>query len=443
MTKSQKGQLRRQQKIREALKEFLVAADNALCKSKDEVLKAIYSNNGHRMAADRVWEYTSELVQAQRTLISECLSALSASVTSEKDLVAAMWDAASRVDPAKSPEDIFFTEVEVARTVQKTFLGPNHLVRLANTVHELQIGAVKIISIDRVKSKIEAETGPFKIRLGNREGLQREGTDVFLEFPRFAWEVSLLSSDAYAREEAQWKINIALSLMRLALVNRGGLMKGLFPHTGDVEPSPLAAWELHFSAGIILSQGKGSFGGSSTPHWYEIDSQDVKYFNTRNLSQIADVVFDPPSHSVGERLSNGLGWMSLARQTSPRAERFIHFFTAIEALLTQSDPAAPVTQTIARYLACLASNKPEERVSVADTVRRLYAKRSQLIHGGKRSEIHLSDAVTIQHLAEGAYSAVILNVPAQTPAKEFLRNLDQATYGAPWPPSSAVSETDA
>ena len=132
--------------------------------------------------------------------------------------------------------------------------------------------------------------------------------------------------------------------------------------------------------------------------------------------------------------------MTLARQTLPRAERFIHFFTALEALLTHSDPTAPIIQTIARYLSCIVTSKNEDRVTMAEKIRKLYAKRSALIHGGKRSEIHLSDVVTIQHLAEAAYLKVILNVPPDTPAKAFLQGLDKATYGTPWP--SSTQSTD-
>jgi hypothetical protein len=202
-----------------------------------------------------------------------------------------------------------------------------------------------------------------------------------------------------------------------------------------VEAHPLVTKAIYHNVGVILSQGTGSFGGSTMLRWYEIDSDDVKHFDAIKLSQIADVVFDPPGRSVGERLNNGLGWMTLARQTLPRAERFIHFFTALEALLTHSDPTAPITQTIARYLSCIVTSKNEDRVTVADTIRKLYAKRSALIHGGKRSEIHLSDVVTIQQFAETAYLAVILNVPPETPAMELLQDLDKATYGTPWPRS--------
>lgn len=88
----------------------------------------------------------------------------------------------------------------------------------------------------------------------------------------------------------------------------------------------------------------------------------------------------------------------------------------------------------------IVTSKNEDRVTVADTIRKLYAKRSALIHGGKRAEIHLSDVVTIQHFAEAAYLKVILNVPPDTPAMELLQELDKATYGTPWPRSTRSTD---
>jgi hypothetical protein len=227
MVTSEKGQLRSRQKIRDALKVFLAAADKALCRTDGEVRKTIHSDNGYRMIGGRIWGYSTDLVEAQRSLIRECLSALSASVTSERDLESAMWDAAVAADSEKVREDVFFKEIESAETVQKTFIGPNRLIRLSSSVSELAIGRVKIISTNSVKSKIEGDH--IEIRLGDREGLQTDGKHAFLEFPPFAWGVALLSSREYAREEAQWNINIAISLVRLALINRGKL-KSLFPY---------------------------------------------------------------------------------------------------------------------------------------------------------------------------------------------------------------------
>jgi hypothetical protein len=102
MTKNQKGQLRSRPKVTAALKEFLAAADKALCKTDADVAKVFQSDYGHRMIEGRVWGYSTDLIEKQRNLIRECLSVLSASVASEKDLEAVMWDAAAATGTEKA-----------------------------------------------------------------------------------------------------------------------------------------------------------------------------------------------------------------------------------------------------------------------------------------------------------------------------------------------------
>jgi hypothetical protein len=251
-----------------------------------------------------------------------------------------------------------------------------------------------------------------------------------LEFPLFSWEVSLRSSREYAREEAQWAINIAISLVRLGLLSFGK-PSGLFPALGRLESHPIEIRTLH-DAGYVLDGKSSCLGSFTVDGWYEVGPSESDHFNSMNLSKIADTVFDPQRDSVAERLYNGLGWMTLARQTKPRAERFIHYFTALEALLTSSDPTAPVTQTIARSISCILTNNNVRRSALASAIRKLYAKRSSLVHGGKRSDIHMTDVKTIQYLVELAYLEVIKKVSPATPTKDFLGDLDLASYGLEW-----------
>ena len=127
--------------------------------------------------------------------------------------------------------------------------------------------------------------------MGKGEQLHFDGDQTFLEFPPFAWEVCLLSSLEYAREEAQWSINIAVSLVRLGLLSYGQRPKGLFPYLGDGEPAPFERQTVHRNPGAILSQG-GVNHGATTVRWYEVDSRDIEHFDKIKLRQIANLVFD-------------------------------------------------------------------------------------------------------------------------------------------------------
>jgi hypothetical protein len=325
----------------------------------------------------------------------------------------------------KIREDQFFSAISDEAVQPKTYVAPNYAVTLKPPLKELTIGPVKIFPIGNW----------MKITRGTRFELQHKGKTFFLEFPPLAWEVSLLSSSKHAREEGLWYVNIAISLLRMALIRRAK-PKRLFPGPGNVESHPT---ELPppYNIEYVLNKNKNLTPvGGAILRRYEIDAHDVTYFKRIKLSRIANDIFNASAGSVGERIKNGLGWMTLARQTKARAERYIHYFTALEALLTSNDQTVPITQTIARSVCCILGARNKDRISLAETVKKLYHKRSALVHAGKRSSIHLSDVDSIQILTESAYQEVVFKVSLRTSNDAFLKGLDQATYGLKWPPVS-------
>ncbi len=380
------------------------------------------------MIEGRVWTYSTEFLAKERNLTRQCLTVLSASETSEKDLESAIWDAIAFSGTRAEQEAKFFDAIEATIRAAKLSVGPNFLVRLLPPLKSLTIGKVKIIPFGA------ANTGPlkgiFEVRQGARAGIHSEEGVSFIELPNFVWEVSINSSTEYVREEAQWAINIAISLIRLGLISYGN-PTGLFPNLGKLEAHPIEPRTIHQS-GYILSGTNVSVGGTALPGWYEVGQAAAEHFTSINLSTIADIVFDPQSNSVAERLYNGLGWMTLARQAPSRAERFIHYFTAVEALLTSSDPTAPITQTISRFLSCILTDNNDQRAILSDTIKKLYTKRSQLVHGGRRSNIHMTDATTLQYYVELAYLRVVKEIPPATTATDFLEGLNLASYGLNW-----------
>jgi hypothetical protein len=137
--------------------------------------------------------------------------------------------------------------------------------------------------------------------------------------------------------------------------------------------------------------------------------------------------------SLAERLGQGLGWMTRGRQTVDRAERFLFCFTAIEALLSGDDKAAPVVQTIARHAAVILQHDPQKRAKLDSEIRSHYAARSALVHAGKRNVSQL-EVNTIQNIVEALYKTVIEAIPLETPFSAFHESLSDASYGLPWPP---------
>jgi hypothetical protein len=108
------------------------------------------------------------------------------------------------------------------------------------------------------------------------------------------------------------------------------------------------------------------------------------------------------------------------------------FFTSAEALLTSRDDRAPITDTIARNSAVILHTDPRERLRTADLIRKLYNRRSDVVHRGGR-DVSKSDADNIQLIVEALYAAVIERVDLLRPHKDFAAELGQASYGLPWP----------
>jgi hypothetical protein len=206
---------------------------------------------------------------------------------------------------------------------------------------------------------------------------------------------------------------------------------GHFPGVGAVEPHPLKPTRLH-NEGVKLQGSKVLAGGSSVPHWYEIDAAVAATSRDKTFILQAEIIFDPPKSSLAERVSQGLGWLTRGRQAEDRAERLLYFFTAIEALLSTDDKSAPVVQTIARHAAVLLVNDNAARAEVAKDLKNLYNFRSALVHAGNRS-ILWSGANGAQVLAERIFQAVLENADLKTQHQSFSNELAAASYGTPWP----------
>jgi hypothetical protein len=180
-------------------------------------------------------------------------------------------------------------------------------------------------------------------------------------------------------------------------------------------------------------QGKQALaGGSQVPPWYEIDAKVVATVSDKDFIAKADNIFAPAKGSLAERLGQGLGWLTRGRQAEDRAERFLYFFTAIEALLSSDDKTAPVTQTIARHGAVLLTDENEVRLKIAKLFKSLYNSRSALVHAGNGSILWSSaDA------AQSMFAIVLEKVDLKIKHTTFCEDLAAPSYGLPWPKSSA------
>jgi hypothetical protein len=115
-----------------------------------------------------------------------------------------------------------------------------------------------------------------------------------------------------------------------------------------------------------------------------------------------------------------------------RAERFLYFFTAVEAIVSSTDKTAPIVQTICRYAATILQVRAEDRSALAKRLASLYEDRSALVHRGKR-QVSQSAVDELQNIAEHLYKTVLERGDLGQQINLFHSSLGEASYGLPWP----------
>ena len=247
--------------------------------------------------------------------------------------------------------------------------------------------------------------------------------------PRVCWLVTLTTAKGNVEEEATWQTNVALALLRLSYPEK---RYDFFPRPGDIEAMPFVK-PLMEQQGVTLASDGMSAGGSSVPRAYVIDDDVVEVTESEEFRERADQIFSSKhTDRLANRFGQGLGWLTRGRQTSDQAERFLFFFTAIEALLSSDDKSAPVVQTICRHASVLLSNRPTERIRISKEMAKLYGQRSALVHAGKRN-VSWTDANVVQSIAEELYTRVLNEYNLTSKLGDFQGSLSQASFGLRWP----------
>ena len=378
----------------------------------------------------------------QEELVSKCVALLGAKTGNEIEIENLAWKVITKVfednDTNKDSEN--FYEQILESLVEKSdatfgFIAPNYLIQFQQDVQYLKVGPVevflskdlgKIVFGDRLGNKL-------KVSIGEGYALSYYGGSVKIKLPLVSWSVKVRSAEGNLEEEAVWLINVMLSLLRITFPHE---QYGSFPSTGELEPNPISKPYTR-EQNIRLSINNTYFGGFSNPKYYCIDKKVSAITEKDEFRKNADIIFDPKKDSdLSRRFAQGLGWLSRGRQTTDRAERFLFFFTAIEALLASNDKSAPVIQTIARYASVVLEDEPEERIKIFRKTQQLYAKRSSLVHAGSRN-VSSSEANSVQVIAEELYRRVLNCYQLDQSFNLFQTSLSKASHGLKWPIESA------
>ncbi len=403
-----------------------------------EIIPTNIPGAGIRFMKGIVFSITHEVQSTENQLVSRCITLLGARAGNEKEITELAWErvwqSLAGTSPTENIDDIVKTFVkDLSGHSQRefTFVAPNHAMRFENNVSELQIGPVKAIRTQNIVEPVygKIENLKWKFELGSEFNFSYSEDGVVIEMPPLCWSVTVTAARGHVEEEAAWLINMALTLLRLSYPEEQYM---LFPYWNDIEDKPLAR-STGRTGGIIVTEQGMSGGGISAPKIYVVDDKVQRITEEKRFQDQTNATFlTKTKGSLSLRFGQGLGWLTRGRQTADRAERLLFFFTAIEALLASDDKSAPVVQTVSRYASVLLTEEPAGRSKAARKIRKLYEKRSALVHTGQRN-VSWTEVMEVQALAESIYSRVLKECDLNSSFLSFHESLAEASYGSRWP----------
>lgn len=459
--------------IKKLASEFFQVARAYVCRlSGTKRNLSIYSNSFLRVQGP-VLGMDDNVKEKQELLVKQCIRSLGVELGSDEEIELLawyyVWQSFSNTDPISNISEIterFLDDIIGYEQRSYGYLSPNYVIEFSDQVRKIVIGPVEAIQTEylvaREKEISKDETIwkqilgiPGEIQAGLKFDCSYSNGLILIELPKSCWYSPMgfiKAAHRNAEETAIWSINIAISLLRLYYPNPE---HEKYPRVGDVEEMPHTESKKFRSGGRMTGKGivlgdvdvvtnplpssmfnaPVSSSVSRIPGTYIVDDAVVRVTEEQKFKDRVPVIFNPAKNSLAERFGQGLGWLSRGRQTVDRAERFLFFFTAIEALLSSNDKSAPVVQTISRHAATILHTDPLERENFAGQLRSLYEVRSALVHAGKRN-VSQMQTMAAQKIAEELYKAVMENYPLDSKFGKFQESLSKASYGSPWPGST-------
>lgn len=420
-----------------ALDNFFNNSTEAACKTDEqarEEFKNIFSGTRrNRMEDGIIFIVSSELQNQADELVKAFCKQLGPIVSERGSIAGALWGEASKIVrkiyDIKEANNQLKESIESIIEKSKRYVHGNRLIFLEDDVKDFKIGPVSIIRGSDFASSIDTEALKLEIEVGlsfDHDFVTNPDRSI-LKVENFLWDIDFYAAKSVISAEAEWLAGIAVSLLYMTCAH---LLGPYVYRSNTTEPKPfLPASGKH--TGIILGRDGLSAGGISVPPRYIISADTVQYCDQVQFTTIVDHVFKAKKGKVGERVRQALGWLARGRQSSDRAERFLHFFTAIEALLSSDDRNTPIIQNIARNSASILYNDPVIREDFAKTLKNLYSTRSKLVHAGSRNigEDQVSELEYIAHiLCWHIMDRADLSITVQ----EFQESLQKSSYGLPW-----------
>jgi hypothetical protein len=437
-------------KYRKAAADFFAEARAAWCDTPKKQRKGFVKP--YRIDGDVVYGVTRNIALSERQLLTVCLELLGARSMLKEALGVIVWEL---VEASLKETDVNSASANFVRDLatrayadsnaEYRYVRPNYLIRFARKLTVITVGPVTALLASEAIAEIKANFPDLRatLRVGKDFKLDPKlGTEspAVIDLPVVVWMVKVNSTRALVEQEARWRVDVAVSLLRLFYPNR---YYPHFPRPGDLETDPFLKPSFA-NEGIKFSNDNLFAGGMQAPFHYIVDPAVVRIIRGARFRSLADAIFQAEEKKVSERVARSLGWLSRARQAQDPAERFLFFFTSIEALLSSQTDGAPITQTIARHAAVILTNDVEKRQELSELLQKLYKERSALVHRGSRN-VQREDVNIVQVLAESLCSCTLHRVDLRMTFTEFEATLRTASFGAKWkmPLRSRVSSAPA
>lgn len=423
--------------LTKAIEDFFIQTDAALCKTPESMKTAmddlLRQRKPNRMVDGLVFDVSPILASLQDEIVQR-VCRIVGPIAGDEDFVARqLWsDAVKRlkeVDDVSKAVQGFLIEVEEKTSEERKFIVENSIIYLGDVIEVVEIGPVTIAKGSSIAAQINHanERSDWRVDVGTPGFELSEDLTGRILIDHNVWSISAVAAKANLAEEAAWLAGVTVSLLRVTISAALGMMIG---RRGEIEPHPFRRRPLE-AIGISLDRNGISQGGMSRAPRYCIDQEAFEYISTKEFQAIVGKLFGCNKKSIGARVRQSLGWLAKGRQCEDRAERFLYFFTALEALLSSDDKTAPVVQTIARNAASILTNNVQGRADNAKLIKNLYAGRSALVHTGTRS-VTVRQANTIEAITEVVCWRILDQVDLGQSVEAFQAELLNSSYGLKW-----------
>ena len=427
-----KKQETKEKKLENAIRKFLETY-RAAAATTDEERSNVFKSGSFHAYGGVVVELNKDVNKSLSELINASSKMLDTKAGDERTISDIAFECGSalltqKIDIREATKSLF-QRIRAESYATFNFLTPNYLIRFEDNINNISLGPVRAVRTSIAVAELPQDVLQFdpQIPIGGGFIQSTPEEKQSSHLPKISWLISIRSTKANVREEAQWLVDVAASFLRLHY----RVPTPYFPRYGDIEAHPFMVLPRE-KVGVIFTNTEMSGGSIGVPPHYVVGSEILKVTLEADFREKVELIYNPPKSSLAERVSRGLGWLSRGRRSTDRAERLLYFFTAVEALLTSDDKDAPVVQTICRHAAVIMSDEMEARLKIASDLRRLYALRSKLIHGGDRI-ISWKDATLTQFLSEALYFNVLDKMKLKLSYKEeFEASLQTGSYGLPW-----------